>query len=141
VIDVDHFKSVNDTYGHAAGDAVLRSVAQLLDHGTRQSDFVARVGGEEFAVLLPETQLEEAERFAEKVRASIEGTTIRTGDVAHRITVSVGVAGMPHSYIASESELLQMADQALYRAKANGRNRVEIERRRRNRFATLSAVS
>lgn len=136
IIDLDHFKNINDTFGHQAGDAVLRSVAQVLDHGTRQSDFVARIGGEEFAIILPETELEEAVRFAEKIRTTLENSTIRTGDVAHHVTVSIGIAAMPHSSVRSGEELYHAADQALYRAKARGRNRVEIEKRR-NRFAVL----
>jgi two-component system, cell cycle response regulator len=130
VIDVDHFKTMNDTYGHAAGDAVLRAVAQLIAGSTRQTDFVARVGGEEFAVLLPETPLFDAMQFAEKIRASVAAATIRTGNVAHRITVSIGIASEPHTSITNASCLFETADQALYRAKQNGRNRVELERRR-----------
>jgi two-component system cell cycle response regulator len=137
VVDVDHFKAINDQYGHPAGDCVLRAVAQVLESGTRASDFVARIGGEEFAILLPESPLMEALQFAEKVRAAVESATIRTAEIAHRVTVSVGVASMPHSHVRSGAELFHAADQALYRAKANGRNRVEIERRR-VRFAVVA---
>ncbi|HEX7153661.1 MAG TPA: diguanylate cyclase [Thermoanaerobaculia bacterium] len=130
VVDVDHFKSVNDMYGHQSGDCVLRAVAQVLDHGTRATDFVARVGGEEFAILLPETQLFEAMQFGEKIRAAVESSTVRLGDIAHRITISVGIASIPHSDVKDVAELYDAADQALYRAKNRGRNRVEIEKRK-----------
>lgn len=133
ILDVDYFKPINDTFGHPAGDAVLRAVAQLLDGTTRHSDFVARIGGEEFAVLLPETPLFDALQFGEKVRAAIAAATIRTGEVEHHVTVSVGVACTAHSRIVQARELFEAADQALYRAKENGRNRVEVERRRQRR--------
>ncbi|HET7434141.1 MAG TPA: diguanylate cyclase [Thermoanaerobaculia bacterium] len=139
IVDVDHFKVINDSIGHTAGDAVLRAVAQLLEHSTRQSDFVARVGGEEFAVLLPETALFDSMQFAEKIRATIASSTIRTGDVAHRVTVSIGIASIPHSRTNDAAELYHAADQALYRAKNGGRNRVEIERRRER--ANVRAVA
>lgn len=126
LVDVDHFKAINDTHGHDAGDRVLRAVADVLAYSSRQSDFVARIGGEEFAVLLPETALFEAMQFAEKLRCNVAVAAIATGPV----TISVGVANMPHSRVATSAELFRAADQALYRAKANGRNRVEMERRR-----------
>lgn len=133
MIDVDHFKAINDVHGHPTGDAVLRAVAQILDGSTRQTDFVARVGGEEFAILLPETPLFEAMQFAEKIRSAIAASTIRTGEVAHDVTVSIGIACISHSQIASSVDFFTAADQALYRAKMNGRNRVELERRRERR--------
>jgi two-component system, cell cycle response regulator len=126
VIDVDHFKAINDTHGHDAGDQVLRCVADVLADSSRHSDFVARIGGEEFAVLLPETALFDAMQFGEKLRCNIAIAPIPTGSV----TISIGVVNMPHSRVASSAELFRAADQALYRAKANGRNRVEMERRR-----------
>jgi diguanylate cyclase (GGDEF)-like protein len=126
VVDVDHFKAINDGYGHDAGDSVLRAVARILGERTRQTDFAARVGGEEFAVLLPETALFEALQFGEKLRSSIAAEPID----GHEVRVSIGIASFPHSQVATEAELFRTADQALYRAKMNGRNRVEIERRR-----------
>ncbi|HYI11247.1 MAG TPA: diguanylate cyclase [Thermoanaerobaculia bacterium] len=130
VVDVDHFKAINDTYGHDSGDAVLRRVAELISACTRQTDFVARVGGEEFGILLPETPLFEALQFGEKIRSCVAAATLKIGNVPHPVTISVGIANMPHSRFASPSELYSAADQALYRAKARGRNRVEMERRR-----------
>jgi diguanylate cyclase (GGDEF)-like protein len=125
LVDLDHFKNINDTYGHDAGDSVLRGVAKIIASGTRQSDFVARVGGEEFAILLPETALFEALQFGEKLRASVAAASLD-----HGVTVSVGIASFPHSQVPGKAELFRAADQSLYRAKQNGRNRVEIERRR-----------
>ena len=140
VVDIDHFKSINDTFGHDTGDAILRSVAQLVSSNTRQTDYAARVGGEEFAVLLPETALFEGLQFAEKLRSSVAGTTIRVGDTGHNVTVSIGLANVPHSQVRDANELYRAADQALYRAKANGRNRVEMEKRR-NAAARQSMAS
>lgn len=126
IVDIDHFKQTNDTHGHDAGDRVLRAVADVLADSSRHSDFVARIGGEEFAVLLPETPLFESMQFAEKLRCNIAIAPIATGAV----TISIGVANMPHSRVGTSGELFRAADQALYRAKANGRNRAEMERRR-----------
>lgn len=126
IVDVDHFKSINDAFGHDTGDAVLRGVAKIIGAGTRQSDFAARVGGEEFAILLPETALFEALQFGEKLRSSIAAEPV----AGHEVRVSIGIASFPHSQVPGQAELFRAADQALYRAKMNGRNRVEIERRR-----------
>ena len=123
IVDVDHFKSVNDTRGHQAGDAVLRGMAEILGRVSRGADFVARIGGEEFAIVLPETGLFEALQFAEKIRAAVA-----TSDLD--VTASVGVASIPHTQIETTDELLRAADEALYRAKQRGRNRVEAEKRR-----------
>ena len=129
VIDVDHFKAVNDHYGHPSGDAVLRSIAETIKTSSRQVDFVARVGGEEFAVILPETSLFDALQFAEKIRASVASAAIEANGVEHPMTVSIGLASVPHSKVASAATLFDAADQALYRAKNRGRNRVECEKR------------
>jgi diguanylate cyclase (GGDEF)-like protein len=136
IIDIDHFKSINDSMGHDAGDAVLRATAQILEQSTRQSDFLARIGGEEFGVILPEASLADATQFGEKIRSTVANAVIRTGDQARTLTVSVGIATLPHSLFDTAAELLFAADQALYRAKRNGRNRAESEKRReRDRFA------
>ncbi len=136
VIDVDHFKAVNDNFGHDAGDAILRGVAELIAAHSRQTDYAARVGGEEFAVLLPETALFEGLQFAEKLRATIATALIPMGAQEHQVTVSIGLASVPHFNVGNADDLYRAADQALYRAKANGRNRVEIERRRNTVAAT-----
>jgi two-component system cell cycle response regulator len=140
IVDIDHFKTMNDRYGHMAGDLVLRAIAQMLDASTRESDLVARVGGEEFAVLLPDTPIFEAVQVAEKLRSSVAASIVTIGGVDHHVTVSVGVACSSYSRLRDTQEVYRAADAALYRAKENGRNRVDVERRtavRDARFATL----
>ena len=119
LLDLDRFKEINDSFGHAAGDVMLRAVSRLLTSLARQGDTVARWGGEEFVVVLPETDLAGAERFAERLRRTIEAQSV--GDM--QTSASCGVATMlPEDNV---EELLHAADQALYRAKTNGRNRTE----------------
>jgi diguanylate cyclase (GGDEF)-like protein len=119
LLDLDRFKEINDSFGHAAGDGMLRAVSRLLTSLARQGDTVARWGGEEFVVVLPETDLAGARRFAERLRRTIEAHAV--GDLT--TSASCGVATMlPED---SVEELLGAADQALYRAKSNGRNRTE----------------
>ncbi|AMW04107.1 diguanylate cyclase [Gemmatimonas phototrophica] len=129
MIDLDHFKRVNDTYGHLVGDDVLRDVAQLLSDTIRGSDIVARYGGEEFLVLLPETDDAGAESFADRIRAAVEEHQFASdslGGEPLRLTASVGVAVYPAARIESVEDLFARADAALYRAKADGRNRVRM---------------
>ena len=123
LLDIDHFKSVNDTYGHNGGDRVLVEVTHRLSELVRPGDVVARYGGEEFAVLLPDTSPEQARDVAERVRRGISSAPIAVGN-SHllTVTVSVGVADMPAA--ASTDELVLAADRALYAAKNAGRNRV-----------------
>jgi two-component system, cell cycle response regulator len=130
MIDIDFFKKFNDTYGHAIGDDVLKQAAELYRHSVRSTDLVARYGGEEFAVMMPETALDDGIAFAEKIRAMIETTPLDTQAGPLNVTVSLGVASVPHSRIRSAKELIVAADKALYRAKKNGRNQVQAERRR-----------
>ena len=119
LLDVDHFKDFNDTYGHPAGDRVLQQLGALLQQTARETDLVARYGGEEFAVVLPETDIPDAYLIAERMRY-----VVATAEWSHRpITVSVGVAATRPGENAGEN-LLGMADQALYKAKVTGRNRV-----------------
>jgi two-component system, cell cycle response regulator len=130
MIDIDFFKKVNDTYGHAVGDDVLKRVAEIYRESVRSTDLVARYGGEEFAVMMPETDLEDAMTFAEKIRSIIETTPVETQAGPLQITVSLGVASVPRSTINGSKELIVAADKALYRAKKGGRNQVQAERRR-----------
>jgi diguanylate cyclase (GGDEF)-like protein len=130
IIDLDFFKKVNDTYGHAVGDEVLKGVSKLFAESVRSSDLVARYGGEEFAVMMPETQLEDAVTFAEKIRSLIEQAPMPTQSGPLPVTVSIGVASVPHTRIRHAKELVVQADKALYRAKRNGRNQVQAENRR-----------
>lgn len=125
VIDIDHFKSVNDTQGHAGGDSVLRAFAQLLSAHTRQPDTVARYGGEEFVVLLPELDLENALQLAERLRDKIAQTPMAGDDTSRLyITVSIGVSTLPE-HGEDFGNLFKAADRALYQAKFAGRNRVK----------------
>jgi len=119
LLDLDHFKQINDSFGHAAGDVMLRTVSRLLTSLARQGDTVARWGGEEFVVVLPETDLAGAQRFAERLRRTIEAHSV--GEM--HTSASCGVATMlPDDTVL---ELIGAADEALYRAKSNGRNRTE----------------
>ncbi len=130
MIDIDFFKKFNDTYGHAVGDDVLKRAAELYQRSVRSTDLVARYGGEEFAVMMPETSLDDGIAFAEKIRSMIESTPLETQIGPLNVTISLGVASVPHSRIRSAKELIVAADKALYRAKKNGRNQVQAERRR-----------
>jgi diguanylate cyclase (GGDEF)-like protein len=122
--DVDHFKSVNDTYGHPAGDAVLRQVAEVLRETAREIDRVGRYGGEEFLVLLPGANVQDAVAFAERVRQAVaERSFTYDGGVVRR-TLSAGVAAWPHPEVRHQEALVKSADDALYVAKESGRNRV-----------------
>lgn len=126
LVDLDHFKRVNDTHGHLAGDGVLRGVAELLTEEARSSDLVARYGGEEFLVVLPETDDAGAAVLAERMRERVAGHTFRAWEDGHtlRLTASIGVATFPAARIESVEDLFARADAALYRAKAEGRDRV-----------------
>ncbi|MGI8619472.1 MAG: diguanylate cyclase [Gemmatimonadaceae bacterium] len=125
MVDLDYFKFVNDTYGHLAGDEVLHEVAALLQRSTRTVDFVARYGGEEFVVVLPETTSAGAMAFAERVRERIERHSfLGTDRGGAKLTTSVGVATFPSPGVDTVENLFARADEALYRAKAQGRNRV-----------------
>ncbi|HEX2836064.1 MAG TPA: diguanylate cyclase [Thermoanaerobaculia bacterium] len=130
MIDIDFFKKINDTYGHAVGDDVLKGVARRYRDSVRSTDLVARYGGEEFAVMMPETSLQDAMLFAEKIRHLIEEAPLETQAGAVPATISLGVASVPHSRIHTAKELIIAADKALYRAKKNGRNQVQAEKRR-----------
>lgn len=120
ILDIDHFKRINDSHGHSVGDQVLREVAQVLAGAIRRSDICARTGGEEFAVLLPDTPLAEAAKVAEKVRLAIAAHVTHSQGGEIRVTASCGVASGNESLDA----LLQQADAAMYQAKEAGRDRV-----------------
>lgn len=122
-IDIDYFKAINDTHGHPAGDEVLRKVAALLTGSVRETDIVARVGGEEFVVLLRSANESDAAGEAEKLRAKVEQLTFTAYSDLH-VTASFGVVSSEKSNDAKE--LYRLADEALYTAKENGRNRVVI---------------
>jgi diguanylate cyclase len=127
ICDIDKFKSINDTYGHLFGDKVIKAVAEVLVKQTKGKDLAARFGGEEFIVLLPETCFEGAVAVAESIRSAIESGRVvnpRTGEEIRRVTISIGVT----QFLRDEDvkETISRADEALYAAKENGRNRVEV---------------
>jgi diguanylate cyclase (GGDEF)-like protein len=124
LLDVDHFKQVNDAHGHLAGDAVLRALADEAQRHIRREDVFARFGGEEFVVLARSGLHLDAGRFAERLRAAIEALDIQYEGVALRVTVSLGVARLAECDGDRSEELLQLADERLYGAKSAGRNRV-----------------
>jgi diguanylate cyclase (GGDEF)-like protein len=123
--DIDHFKRVNDTHGHARGDEVLREFAQLLSDSFHQGELVGRLGGEEFVVVLPGADTAGALREAERLRARVAAHRFAVGDAAITVTVSIGVATAPASQV-SWAELIARADEALYEAKSQGRNRCAV---------------
>jgi diguanylate cyclase (GGDEF)-like protein len=124
MVDLDKFKSVNDTYGHQAGDAVLQQLAEVLRGQAREIDRIGRYGGEEFMLLLPGTTLHAAQHLAERVRHAVEAHTFTYPGGTLRRTLSAGVAGWPHARLATTDALVKAADDALYVAKDLGRNRV-----------------
>ncbi len=121
MIDIDHFKKFNDTYGHQKGDDVLHTVASILIENSRNSDIVARYGGEEMSIILPETPVDKAALVGEKIRSKVEANTDRREGV--KITISIGVAGL-NAKNKNAEEIISSADAALYTAKNEGRNRV-----------------
>ncbi|MBC7897353.1 MAG: diguanylate cyclase [Cytophagaceae bacterium] len=124
LVDIDHFKMVNDTWGHPAGDAVLRATAGMLRASVREYDGVGRFGGEEFLLVLPGCDVDQAPLLAERVRQRVAATSVVVGNDVIPVSVSIGLATTANSGFHA-STLLASADEALYRAKAGGRNRVE----------------
>jgi diguanylate cyclase (GGDEF)-like protein len=124
--DIDHFKSINDRHGHQVGDEALVVVAERLREGVREQDIVGRYGGEEFGLILPETQLTGAAVVAERCRLLIEKSPIQTGEATLSLSVSLGAAFCPHDRVDSIDVLIRLADDALFEAKAAGRNRLVL---------------
>ncbi len=124
MIDVDHFKSINDTHGHATGDHVLQNVGHICSDTLRDSDVLGRIGGEEFILLLPDTPKANAEQVAERMRARLANTPIKHGDLELTITASFGVASFT-SNDGTLEEIIERADNAMYAAKNAGRNQVQ----------------
>jgi diguanylate cyclase (GGDEF)-like protein len=122
ILDLDHFKKVNDTYGHDVGDEVLRQIARCLQEFTRYHDVVARLGGEEFAVVAPNMNRESLFKLADRIRNAISSLNIKAGNVHLRVTMSIGLAIWDHR--ESAEDLYKRADMQLYQAKRTGRNRV-----------------
>jgi two-component system, cell cycle response regulator len=124
MIDIDHFKRVNDEHGHQVGDLVLREVGALLNQHLRNVDSVGRYGGEEFIIILPHTPCDAARQTAERLRSAVEQMRVTAGGAQPRLTISIGVACHPSVGVDSPNALIRAADEALYEAKAIGRNRV-----------------
>jgi diguanylate cyclase (GGDEF)-like protein len=123
MLDLDYFKMVNDTYGHDAGDAVLKALSTVLKQSVRASDMVIRYGGEEFLIILMDSQGESAERVAETIRAAVEALKVQVAGVVLQKTISIGISDFPTD---SDTfwQAVKFADVALYQAKEQGRNKV-----------------
>jgi diguanylate cyclase (GGDEF)-like protein len=124
MIDIDYFKKINDEYGHHVGDIVLKETAAVIKSCIREIDTVARWGGEEFIVLLPETKKDEALKVALRILNVIAGHSFT--QIKRQMTVSIGLASVPDPSIDTAEKLIQAADLALYEAKSKGRNRIEV---------------
>jgi diguanylate cyclase (GGDEF)-like protein/PAS domain S-box-containing protein len=124
-LDLDHFKSINDRYGHGRGDEALCQLSRVLEYSVRSVDVVGRYGGEEFAVILPETSVAGAVQVCERIREAIEQATVETGEAAIQYTISMGVAPA-NGNIPGYMAWLEQADKALYVAKESGRNQVRV---------------
>ena len=127
MLDIDHFKKFNDTYGHQAGDVVLKNVAAVLKENCRQIDVVARYGGEEMSVILPNTDIESAAAVAERIRKSISELRIDYQGQILSVTVSLGVTQFNNETDRETRDIIEKADQALYVSKEGGRNRVSLK--------------
>lgn len=125
MLDIDYFKKINDTYGHQAGDIVLKDLAQILTKTLRKTDLIFRYGGEEIIILLPETSLHQALIPLERLRKIIAERTIKFADKEFNYTISIGIAERTPE-IRNNDELISQADEALYRAKNSGRNKIEL---------------
>lgn len=123
MMDVDHFKEINDTHGHQAGDEILVELAGVISRICRANDSAARYGGEEFLLILPETHLQGAELIAERIRKEIAGQTFASNGDRFRVTISCGVAELDLASMKSAADLIHVVDRAMYRAKRQGRNR------------------
>lgn len=117
LIDLDDFKNVNDTYGHLAGDQVLQQFAEILHNNTRKNDIIARWGGEEFAVILPQADLREAFKIGDRIRDVVEKHTFTYNEITCKITISIGIASAKEGADLGTEQFVKIADEALYRAK------------------------
>jgi diguanylate cyclase (GGDEF)-like protein len=128
MLDIDHFKAVNDTYGHLVGDRVLRSVCTIVRSSLREGDVLLRYGGEELLAVMPAASSSDLRQMGERLRKAVEDSSVSDGEKTVRVTLSAGGAAYPSQNVEREDALVKLADQALYRAKEGGRNRVELAR-------------
>ncbi len=126
MLDLDHFKNLNDTYGHPAGDFVLRSVVNIMQRTMRKEDVLARYGGEEFVVIARGIPIAHSVIFAERLRTEVAAAPVKYNDKLIDVTVSIGIAAVPHPAIRTPNDLVTAADKALYKAKHAGRNNVVV---------------
>jgi diguanylate cyclase (GGDEF)-like protein len=126
LIDVDHFKNINDKFGHPIGDIILKELSNILLENIKDTDLAARWGGEEFVILLPKTSIDEASILADKIRTAIEKKVITIDDFQIKITASFGVSQLKGNFSTSFDSSFKLADKALYEAKSRGRNCVVI---------------
>lgn len=127
MLDVDHFKKINDTYGHSAGDSVLIHLSQSMNSVVRASDWLGRYGGEEFLVIASECPAEDAFQMGERLRLAVANNPVSYGELAISSTISIGIANTRFVESPTPEALVKLADAALYRAKCNGRNRIEVD--------------
>lgn len=140
IMDVDNFKSVNDTYGHHGGDAVLVKLSETMREKTRKSDFPSRYGGEEFVLILPETDQENALQVAGKIHEAIRTQSFGTSTNPIAITVSIGVSSNSSAHYSDWRQMLNDADQALYVAKNSGKDRIEFHAPEKKTSATIANI-
>ncbi len=126
MLDIDFFKKVNDTYGHTSGDMILKGLSGILTDSIRNSDIVGRYGGEEFSIVLPEINAENAYRLCERIRQAVESYRFSIGKEEIKITVSMGIYFKASNDTINSQDMMKRADEALYKAKQNGRNKVEV---------------
>jgi two-component system cell cycle response regulator len=141
MVDVDNFKKINDTFGHLYGDRVLEKLAQLLKKAVREIDIVARYGGDEFLIILPQTHFSGSLAVADRIWRAAGAETLATKKEALPLTVSVGVSFFPNKNVTSVEELVNFADQALYQAKREGRNRICLHQHLSYMYRPDTAVS
>ena len=127
MFDIDHFKKVNDTYGHLAGDRVLIHISRLVKPILREGDVLMRYGGEEFCAVLPGASTEDCRKMAERIRFAIQESRVNYSEFEIKVTVSLGVTSYPENDVENEQELLSAADEALYISKESGRNKSSVK--------------
>ena len=126
MVDVDHFKTVNDTYGHQVGDNILKHVAQSLFKSVRGADYVCRYGGDEFSIVCPNIDSLRGLQLAEKIRTNVESLRFKVNNKQINVTISIGISNYPENQIQCVSQFIAYADKAMYKAKRNGRNQIGV---------------